>query len=182
MTDEKAPERTALYRLRDSEGRLLYIGISNNPEARWARHKMLRDWWPRVATKEAEWFPSRESAEAAEEDAIRGEAPRFNGTHNYPLAPFDPTAWPQLPGRGGRVEALAELIRQEIDSGRWPAGSKIPTCRTLGKATGAGKTVATLAIRLLQREDRLELLHGFGLFVVDRDARLRPHSCRNSAA
>lgn len=33
-------ERTALYRLYDAGDRLLYIGISNNPEARWARHRM----------------------------------------------------------------------------------------------------------------------------------------------
>lgn len=178
----ESSERTALYRLYDAAGQLLYIGITNSPEARWARHKMLRTWGARMARKEVAWFASREAAEAAEEDAIRLEAPLFNGTHNYPLAPFDGTTWPQVTGRGGRSEALAELMRQAIRDGTWPVGSKIPTCRALGEATGAGKTAATHAVRVLQREGLLELLHGFGLFVVDGDTDLRPHSCRNPAA
>lgn len=174
-------ERTALYRLYDASDRLLYIGISNNPEARWARHRMYQTWWPQVARRDFSWLASREAAEAAEEEAIRLEAPVFNGTHNYPLAPFDEAAWPQVLGRGGRVTALAALMREEIRSGRWPAGSKIPSCRTLGQATGAGKTAATHAVRILQRESLLELLHGFGLFVVDDNTRLRPHGRRNPA-
>ncbi|MBD3549842.1 GntR family transcriptional regulator [Streptomyces sp. JV180] len=175
------PERTALYRLYDSDDVLLYIGISNNPEARWERHKMFRPWWPEVASKDVKWFPSRVAASTAEEDAIQVEAPRFNGTHNYPLAPFDAATWPQLPGRGGRAEKLAELIRLEITSDRWPPGSRIPNCRALGEATGTGKTVATHAIRILRREGRLTLLHGFGLFVTDPENRLRPHGQRNQA-
>jgi predicted GIY-YIG superfamily endonuclease len=31
-------ERTALYRLRDADGRLLYIGIAKDPERRWKHH------------------------------------------------------------------------------------------------------------------------------------------------
>ncbi|MET4670788.1 GntR family transcriptional regulator [Streptomyces sp. PvR018] len=175
------PERTALYRLYGTDERLLYIGISNNPEARWERHKMFRAWWPDVARSRVEWLPSRDAAFAAEEIAIRAEAPRFNGAHNYTLAPFDPETWPQLPGRGGRAEKLADLIRLEITSDRWPPGSRIPNCRALGEATGTGKTVATHAIRILRREGRLTLLHGFGLFVTDPENRLRPHGRRNPA-
>lgn len=180
MTEPES-ERTALYRLYDADGQLLYVGVSNDPTARWARHKMFRAWWPRVASTKVEWLASREAAFTAEEEVIRLEAPTFNGTHNYPLAPFDPRNWPQLPGRGGRVEKLADLIRQEMDSGRWPPGSRIPSCGTLGEATGTGKTVATRAIRLLRGEGRLTLLHGFGLFVTDTESRLRPHGRRNPA-
>ncbi|MER7905407.1 GntR family transcriptional regulator [Streptomyces sp. NPDC095614] len=180
----KAPQgRTALYRYYGG-GELLYIGISNDPDFRWKTH-LYRDSreWARLATRRVDqWFKTRDEAEAAEAAAIQAEAPRFNGAHNYPLAPFDPARWPQLPGRGGRAEKLADLIRQEITSGRWPPGSRIPNCRALGEATGTGKTIATHAIRILRREDRLTLLHGFGLFVADEENRLRPHGRRNPAA
>ncbi|MFF3998577.1 GIY-YIG nuclease family protein [Streptomyces cyaneofuscatus] len=68
------PERTALYRLYSADDVLLYVGISNNPEARWERHKMFRPWWPDVAWNHVEWLPSRDAAFAAEEIAIREEA------------------------------------------------------------------------------------------------------------
>ncbi|MEU1088899.1 hypothetical protein ABZ401_19045 [Streptomyces sp. NPDC005892] len=72
--------RTALYRLYDEAGTLLYIGISHQPEVRFAQHSKLKSWWPAVSRKVVEWFDDRPAAAKAEADAIRAEDPEFNGT------------------------------------------------------------------------------------------------------
>lgn len=73
---------TALYRLYSSVGDLLYIGIANNPEARWAAHAADKSWWPEVSRKEVEWHGSRRLAAEAEVAAIKSEPSRYNGTHS----------------------------------------------------------------------------------------------------
>ncbi|MFJ4356886.1 GntR family transcriptional regulator [Streptomyces massasporeus] len=169
------PERSALYRLFDVTDQLLYVGISTNPEERWKTHTMLKSWWNEVAHKTVTWLPSWDEALAQEERVIRDEAPRYNGTHNYPLAPFTPAEWPQISVQRGKTEALVERIRQEIHSGRWLPGQRIPTCQELADATGVSRTTANFAIRALQQEDLLLYLPGFGLFVYDGTDLQRPN-------
>lgn len=70
--------RTALYRLSDSEGRLLYVGIAFEPKVRWASHASEKAWWPDVAERTVEWHESRTAAAAAEIVAIREEKPLYN--------------------------------------------------------------------------------------------------------
>ncbi|MET7429601.1 GIY-YIG nuclease family protein [Streptomyces flaveolus] len=74
--------RTSLYRLFDSEGRLLYIGISNNPEKRFNTHRWTKPWRQEIASYTAEWLDTREEAEAAEIEAIRSELPAYNRMHH----------------------------------------------------------------------------------------------------
>ncbi|CAL9646934.1 type II toxin-antitoxin system prevent-host-death family antitoxin [Streptomyces sp. enrichment culture] len=74
--------RTALYRLFDAADTLLYIGISHQPEVRFAQHSKLKEWWPRVVRREVEWFDDRPTAAKAEEEAIRAEDPEHNGTYS----------------------------------------------------------------------------------------------------
>ncbi|MGW6741681.1 GIY-YIG nuclease family protein [Streptomyces sp. NPDC055025] len=76
-------ERTALYRLYDKTDQLLYVGIASDPKNRWYRHATDKEWWPEVATRDVEWFDSREQASAAEVNAITSEKPLHNRTHNY---------------------------------------------------------------------------------------------------
>jgi predicted GIY-YIG superfamily endonuclease len=161
-------ERTALYRLYDADGVLLYIGISATPEKRLKVHRydlLRRDWAQLVASQTFEWHRSRSAAQVAEEIAIRRERPPHNGTHNYPLAPFAPDRWPQIKEHRGRLDAIADLLRSEIQEGRWAAGEKIPSCARLAEATGVSATTANLAIRRLQNEGLLRLRRGLGLFV-----------------
>jgi antitoxin (DNA-binding transcriptional repressor) of toxin-antitoxin stability system/predicted GIY-YIG superfamily endonuclease len=73
---------TALYRLYDESGALLYIGISNDPDRRFEQHAYDKPWWPRVASRVVEWLPDRTAAEQAEIAAIRKESPQLNGTHS----------------------------------------------------------------------------------------------------
>jgi predicted GIY-YIG superfamily endonuclease len=78
----QTPIPTALYRLRDQAGDLHYVGITDTPERRWKDHAKDKTWWPEVAERTVEWFPSRAHAMAAEAIAIRGERPRHNIQHN----------------------------------------------------------------------------------------------------
>ncbi|WP_157879958.1 GIY-YIG nuclease family protein [Streptomyces natalensis] len=73
--------RTALYRLRAADHRLLYVGISTNPDMRWGQHSITKPWWSAVEYRELEWHESRALAESAERAAIRNEHPIWNVVH-----------------------------------------------------------------------------------------------------
>lgn len=77
---------TALYRLRNDQGDLLYVGISATPPQRWVKHAAEKEWWPEVADLSLEWFGSKTEALAMEAHAIRTEKPRYNVTHNQEAA------------------------------------------------------------------------------------------------
>lgn len=74
----KHPGRTALYRLFDTTGRLLYVGISHKPDVRWGQHSEEKSWWPEVDQRKVEWHETRASAERAELAAITAEKPLHN--------------------------------------------------------------------------------------------------------
>lgn len=86
---------TALYRLYDSENRLLYVGITNDPPTRFVHHKREKTWWGDVARREIEWLPSRMEALAAEEQAIHCESPFWNVSKSLTRAMAKPTPWSQ---------------------------------------------------------------------------------------
>lgn len=71
-------DRTALYRLFDANGTLLYLGIARNPEYRWKLHSDRQTWWHHVSRKTVEWYPSREEAAAAEAKFTAMEAPLYD--------------------------------------------------------------------------------------------------------
>lgn len=80
--------RTALYRLFDAEGRLLYVGIAFNPADRWRGHSSTKFWWHEVSRREVEWRETRGDALRAEAEAILVERPLYNvaGTEEPPPA------------------------------------------------------------------------------------------------
>ncbi|MFF8659494.1 GIY-YIG nuclease family protein [Streptomyces huasconensis] len=78
----ETPVPTALYRLRNKRRELLYVGVSNDLAWRWRSHAADKEWWPQVATRSIEWFPTRSHALAAEALAIRAEQPLHNVHHN----------------------------------------------------------------------------------------------------
>lgn len=78
----KTPQGTALYRLYNTDGRLLYVGITSNPKARWSAHSRDKHWWPEVARKTIEWFETRKSAERIEKVEVEEESPRYNKVFN----------------------------------------------------------------------------------------------------
>lgn len=71
-------QRTALYRLYNAEGNLLYIGISSDPSRRFRDHRSRHSWWGEVTNHSLEWFEIEFHALLAEVRAISTEAPRYN--------------------------------------------------------------------------------------------------------
>jgi predicted GIY-YIG superfamily endonuclease len=76
------PIPTALYRMFDADGCLLYVGISSNIIRRFANHRQWRDWWNDVHTITVENFPTSTEAAEHEKVAILTEYPRHNVTFN----------------------------------------------------------------------------------------------------
>lgn len=76
------PVVTALYRQFDAGGRLLYVGIANNPLRRTGEHAAEKPWFTQVVRIDIQWLPDRDAALEAEEHAIKTERPLFNIVHN----------------------------------------------------------------------------------------------------
>jgi predicted GIY-YIG superfamily endonuclease len=71
-----------LYRFYNSDGELLYVGISNTWHRRFHQHEKNAGWFSRVASATFESYDSREAVEAAELSAIQNENPQFNKASN----------------------------------------------------------------------------------------------------
>lgn len=173
--DTPSAEPTALYRYFDADDGLLYIGISRDPDARWTAHlyESKAPWCQLAAARTLEWHPSRDEAARAEIAAIRAERPRFNGSHNYAEAAFDPALWPTVTGKSKAVQ-LAALMRGEIASGRWAPGERIPSLAALGHAVGLSLSRVSSAVAALKDEGLLTFRAGNGLFVTRPDERPAP--------
>lgn len=70
-----------LYRFYDKSERLLYVGITCNPPARFAQHRQAKEWWELIDTIKLTSFDSRSEVLRAEALAIRDEEPAFNVSH-----------------------------------------------------------------------------------------------------
>jgi hypothetical protein len=101
-----------LYRFYDSDGLLLYIGITIYGPTRWTQHATYQDWWPAVARVEVEHFPTVTEAHTAEVAAILAERPRYNVMHTEP--PKDAP-----PRQNRRHGSGSVFFNQRI--GRWVA-------------------------------------------------------------
>jgi len=86
---------TALYRLYDEHGWLLYIGITIDTKRRLKEHHR-EPWWPMVARRDIESLDyGGQRAERAEIAAIRAELPLLNKT-GY-MDDENQSVWPNLP-------------------------------------------------------------------------------------
>lgn len=116
------PGPTYLYRARDDNGRLLYIGIATDWTGRWRHHRERSPWFPSVSKLELELYPTRQAARDAEEAAIKREAPVHNVEHTdrdvrrqrgsrteHRLKSFDHTA-----RAGHEYQQLADAIDKAI--------------------------------------------------------------------
>lgn len=97
MTQTAPP--TAVYRHFDACGRLLYVGSTSDPEARWKQHQRQSGWVMAglVDSVTIEWWPSRAAARTAERAAIRNENPIYNRLR---------------PKVGGPAPTLGQLFRR----------------------------------------------------------------------
>lgn len=69
---------TTLYRLWNADHALLYVGITDDLEARTEEHRADKPWWSEVDQVSTEELPSRRRALEAETRAIYWEQPRYN--------------------------------------------------------------------------------------------------------
>jgi hypothetical protein len=76
------PSPSSVYRLRDGNGRLLYVGVTFTAtrHRRLGQHETTKSWWQDVDVEAIEWehFPTRLEAEEAEARAIIVEDPVYN--------------------------------------------------------------------------------------------------------
>jgi predicted GIY-YIG superfamily endonuclease len=71
-----------LYRAFDSEGTLLYVGISGRWSERLHRHEKTSQWMQKADIVKLERFETREAVMAAEKKAIKSERPMHNKQMN----------------------------------------------------------------------------------------------------
>ncbi|MGW0732255.1 FadR/GntR family transcriptional regulator [Streptomyces sp. NPDC002851] len=77
------------------------------------------------------------------------------------------------------VEQAAERLREQIASGQWPVGTRLPGETTLAKDLGVGRSTVREALRALAGAGLVQARHGAGVFVTatepaeDWPARLR---------
>jgi predicted GIY-YIG superfamily endonuclease len=69
---------TAVYRLYDAAGQLLYVGVAEDFDMRFRQHSYNKTWWSEVARKDVTWYPDRLSALTEEARAIEVESPVHN--------------------------------------------------------------------------------------------------------
>lgn len=79
--------KTSLYRHFDTNGQLLYVGISKGVMARISGHQRDSGWFWDIATITLQTFSTREEALYAEAVAIRDENPKYNKARPVPVAP-----------------------------------------------------------------------------------------------
>lgn len=127
---------TALYRFFDADGDLLYVGIAMNPRSRFNGHASDKEWWPQVARKTVQWYPSRVLADAAETEAIALEKPRYNRAKvpgwlnaRNAIVPAQPGATPEADQLRVAITDAFEAIKKIPDEwtafGEWTLVTEI---------------------------------------------------------
>src|SRR5688500_16967169 len=76
-----------LYRFYSSEGQLLYVGVTQDPPARFRDHRRQKEWWTMVAGITVETYEGRAAVMSAERRAIKIEHPKYNVQHNTDRKP-----------------------------------------------------------------------------------------------
>lgn len=89
---------TAVYWLYSRSKKLLYVGVSHHPKARWREHARDKAWWPEVAHKGLSWHPTRAQAVLEEQRVIEEEGPQYN-------LRLTPEGVPAVPGVGASRDA-----------------------------------------------------------------------------
>lgn len=130
---------SAVYRMFDLSGHLLYVGASGQPLARVAEHGH-KDWWRDVVRVDIAHYPTLREALAAEGSAIETEAPRYNRVRPVRLATAATVTLASL--RRGRAlreaRERANLSQEELAHelnvsaktvGQWERGRAVPRPR-----------------------------------------------------
>lgn len=73
---------TALYKHKDANDNIIYVGIASNLTNRSVTHLHTADWQHEIASIDVEWCPNRLEAELREIRAIKTLRPKHNKRHN----------------------------------------------------------------------------------------------------
>lgn len=73
-----------------------------------------------------------------------------------------------------KIGSLLTLIRDNIDSGAWPSGSKLPTERELEQKLGVSRNTLRKGLRRLEQDGRIIRHVGRGSFVADHIVPVHP--------
>ncbi|MFF8035657.1 MULTISPECIES: FadR/GntR family transcriptional regulator [unclassified Streptomyces] len=71
-----------------------------------------------------------------------------------------------VPRPVGLFERVVDRLRQQITSGAWPVGSRIPTEPELVRHLGVARNTVREAVRALAHNGLLDIRHGSGTYVV----------------
>lgn len=108
---------TAVYKLYDATGTLLYVGITVDLERRFYNHERLKWWWPLVYEKKIDWMVDWDVAEAVEKYLIKTEMPLYN-VRGTPMAKVMGSL-PALTARRAAKAALERRINDENPGAHW---------------------------------------------------------------
>lgn len=76
----------------------------------------------------------------------------------------------ELPARLNKSDYLVDLFLGNIQSGQWPAGSRIPSERELARSCASSRTSIREALKVLQLVGAIETRYGDGSFVAEAPA------------
>ncbi|MEU1327219.1 GntR family transcriptional regulator [Streptomyces microflavus] len=147
--------RTAVYRLLNGSGELLYVGISVAPETRLKDHANRKLWWHWVAQADITWRENRKAALLAEEEIERLERPRFGDTHRLG-AGWRTSNRKSDPALTTETRVLAEQIRSAVHAGKYPPGSCLPAVGVLSEQYATSRAMTRSALELLRSDGLLQ--------------------------
>ncbi|MEW2402165.1 GntR family transcriptional regulator [Streptomyces sp. NPDC046862] len=150
--------QTALYRFYAADGKLLYVGITQDLETRWKSHQRDKIWWIDVARKEYVILKNRSAADQVERTAIRTEHPRYDRTR-----PGHTTAAGELlykrplndPYQEGIVARAERAIKADLESDRIPSWSLLPTESVLAEQHRTSRAAVDHALSRLSADGLL---------------------------
>ena len=96
----------ALYRFRDQQDDLLYVGRSNDPIRRIDEHRVRKEWITSAVRIDLEWVPA-DMVRELERYAIESEHPRYNIQHNGGRVRVEVSAEVTVPSSDGLVVMVA---------------------------------------------------------------------------
>jgi DNA-binding GntR family transcriptional regulator len=67
-----------------------------------------------------------------------------------------------------RSQVLADELRAKIESGEWPAGTKLPSRTQLCEEYGLAGSTVFQAMMILRDTGLIEAIEGVGLYVAER--------------
>jgi len=86
--EEVKQVKTALYKHKNAEGHIIYVGVAKNIGARSAQHLGNSEWQAEIASIDVEWYKNSLLAELMEIKLIKSLRPKHNRAHNN-KKPFD---------------------------------------------------------------------------------------------